>query len=107
MGKKPLKSRVQEDLTCCLVCHRSPTQIHHVFYGYGRRKLSEKYGYIVALCLDHHTGDHGIHTNNKQLEMDLKRMCQEDFEAHIGSRDEFRKIFGKSYLGGGGLKKWR
>lgn len=106
MGKKQLKSRVQEDLSCCIVCHRSPTQIHHVFFGYGNRRNSEKYGYIVGLCLDHHTGAHGIHTNNKQLETDLKRMCQMDFEENIGTRDDFRKIFGKSYLGRKGLTKW-
>ena len=105
MGKK-LKSRVQEDLTCCLVCHRSPVQIHHVFFGYGTRKNSEKYGSIEALCFDHHTGDRGIHHRNIQLDMDLKRMCQEDFEANIGTRDDFRKIFGKSYLGRKGLTKW-
>ena len=101
MGKK-LKSRVQEDLDVCIDCGHSPAQRHHVFFGTSvNKRNSEKYGYIVALCLDHHTGDHGIHAGNKVLEHRLKRMCQEDFEKNFGTRDEFRKIFGKSYLGGG------
>lgn len=108
MGKKQIKSRVQEDLSHCIVCGRSPTQIHHVFFGWtGNRDKSEKYGYVVGLCFEHHTGSkNGVHFN-KQLELELKRMCQEDFEKNIGTRDQFRKIFGKSYLSGGGLKKWR
>jgi len=80
------------------VCGKSPAQIHHVFFGWGNRKNSDKYGYIVGLCLYHHTGsDEAVHFN-KALELKLKRMCQEDFEANIGTREEFRKIFGKSYL---------
>ena len=108
MGKKQVKSRIQEDLNACIVCGRSPTQIHHVFFGWtGNREKSEKYGYVVGLCLEHHTGHNGIHAGNKTLEYELKRKCQEDFEANFGNRDEFRKIFGKSYLGGGGLHKWQ
>ena len=107
MGKKQIKSRVQEDLTRCYVCGREPAQIHHVFFGWSNRQNSEKYGYVVGLCFDHHTGHMGVHTGNKSLELELKRMCQEDFEKNIGTRDEFRKIFGKSYLSGGGLHKWQ
>lgn len=102
MGKKQIKSRVQEDLNTCYVCGKSPTQIHHVFFGWtGNRLNSEKYGYVVGLCFEHHTGSSkGVHFN-KVLEHQLKRLCQEDFEKNIGTRDEFRKIFGKSYLEGG------
>lgn len=97
MGKK--QSRIQEDIETCYVCGRSPTQIHHVFFGWtGNRQSSEKYGYVVGLCFEHHTGGKDAVHFNKALELKLKRMCQEDFEANIGTREEFRKIFGKSYL---------
>ena len=101
MGKKQIKSRVQEDLSKCLVCGKSPTQIHHVFFGWGNRQNSEKYGYIVGLCMYHHTGSKDAVHCNKVLEHRLKRMCQEEFEKNVGTREEFRKIFGKSYLEGG------
>ena len=45
----------------------------------------------------HHTGDHGVHFN-KPMDMRLKKYTQEQFEAKIGTREDFRRIFGKSYL---------
>lgn len=70
---------------------------HHVYSGSGRRKLAEKYGCWCYLCHEHHTGDTGAHFNQR-LNRWLKEECQVDFEAKCGTRDEFRKIFGRSYL---------
>ena len=39
----------------------------------------------------------GVH-NNKELDNQLKVMAQEVFEKECGSREDFRSIFGKSYL---------
>jgi hypothetical protein len=72
-----------------------------VFFGWGNRQNSEKYGYVVGLCMYHHTGSKDAVHCNKVLEHKLKRMCQEEFEKNVGTREEFRKIFGKSYLEGG------
>ena len=35
---------------------------------------------------------------NKQIDNKLKRMAQEYYEEHYGSREDFRQEFGKSYL---------
>ena len=35
---------------------------------------------------------------NSTIDLQLKRMAQEYYETHYGSREEFRQEFGKSYL---------
>lgn len=73
---------------------------HHCFEGgtSGRRKMSEKYGLTVMLCYQHHRDSKiGVHFDKKN-ELIIKRMAQEYYEANIGSRDDFRRDFIKSYL---------
>lgn len=38
----------------------------------------------------------GVHFD-KELDIELKQKCQKEFEKN-GTREEFRRIFGKSYL---------
>ena len=59
--------------------------------------MSEQYGMKVWLCQEHHTGNTGVHFN-KELDLKLKRMGQEYFENHYGSREVFIRTFGRSYL---------
>lgn len=81
---------------CCLCGTTQNIQRHHVFGGTANRKLSEKYGLCANLCMACHIGDDGVHFNqDKNLE--LKRIYQHVFEIEH-TREEFRKIFGKSYL---------
>lgn len=44
---------------------------------------------------------HGVHAGQgaKLIDTKLKTMAQKYFESHYGSREDFRRIFGKSYLG--------
>ena len=68
-----------------------------VFYGTANRKKSEEFGCWVYLCAGHHNmTDYSVHFN-KELDLKLKKECQKEFEKY-GSREEFRRIFGKSYL---------
>lgn len=70
---------------------------HHIFGGVANRKLSEKYGCWIYLCAYHHNmSDDGIHFN-KELDTRIKEECQKEFEKYE-SREDFRRIFGKSYL---------
>lgn len=80
----------------CFVCERTPVQQHHIFNGWANRKWSERYGCWCYLCLEHHTGKSGVH-EEIELDLKLKRLCQAKFE-ETHSREEFRSIFGKSYL---------
>ena len=93
--KKPRKMVI--DLGHCMVCGRPRPHIHHCIYGTSNRAKSEKYGLVVPLCYEHHLGAYSPH-NNRDFDLKLKCMAQEYFEANYGSRDDFRKEFGKSYL---------
>lgn len=71
---------------------------HHIYGGVGRRALSEKYGCKVWLCGFHHNmSNQGVHFDSDKDD-ELKRACQEKWEEVYGSREDFRKVFRKSYL---------
>lgn len=67
-----------------------------MFFGHGRRQLSEEYGMKVYLCPDHHRGPMGPH-RNRSFDLYLKRMCQTKFE-ETHTRDEFMRLFRRNYL---------
>ena len=81
----------------CMVCGSPYVQIHHVIYGTANRKQSDKYGLVVPLCQEHHTGQTGVHFN-KKFDLFLKKEAQRKYEQKYGNREDFRRIFGKSYL---------
>ena len=83
----------------CVVCGSPYVQKHHIFSG-SKRKFAEKYGYIIPLCMTHHTGDEGIHLhgNSNALALSWKRKAQQHYEAHYGTREDFIRECGKSYL---------
>ena len=83
----------------CFVCG-TPLDLHkhHIFYGTGRRKLSEKHGCWCYLCGRHHNlSNDGVHFD-KALDMTLKKWCQVEWEWRNGTTEDFIKVFGRSYL---------
>lgn len=90
--------------TCylCMKLHdddsvKAVRQEHHVFGGTANRKLSEKYGLKVYLCLAHHlTGPEAVHKDAKVAIL-LKKEGQRAFQKRYTDMD-FMKIFGKNYL---------
>lgn len=92
-----MKSILVDDLKYCCICGRSDPQMHHVFEG-PDRKLSDKYGLILPLCLAHHTeGPDAVHINNV-VNRALKMYAQSVFEHKIGTREKFMNEFRKSYI---------
>ena len=82
----------------CRICGSNfMVERHHIFYGVANRKLAERYGCWCYLCRYHHTGDKGVHFN-KDLDLKLKRQCQQAWMAKYGSKEDFVKIFGRNYL---------
>lgn len=67
---------------------------HHIFKGRNRQK-SEAYGLKVWLCHEHHAELHG--KDGHDLDLYLQRVGQMKFE-ETGSREDFRREFGKSYI---------
>ena len=81
----------------CYVCKtKLQLEEHHVFFGSGRRKLSDQYGMVVVLCHTHHRGKKGPHLC-RETDLMLKSKYQAIFE-QTHTREEFQQIFGRSYL---------
>ena len=72
---------------------------HHIYFGTGRRRISEMFGFWVWLKPEYHNASRfGVHgMDGHELDMKLKRECQAEFEK-THTREEFRALIGKSYL---------
>lgn len=82
----------------CYICgqERRYLEEHHVFGG-PNRKLSEKHGLKVHLCLEcHRDSKIGVHFN-KERRMELQAIAQKEFENKYG-HEKFMEIFGKSWI---------
>ena len=93
MAKK-YKSIITSDLDHCYLCGAPYPQIHHIFNGSMKAK-SEKYGLVMPLCMNHHTGAEGVHTIPGKM-TETKAFGQKMFELYYPELD-FLKIFGKNY----------
>ena len=81
----------------CFLCGRKTMlETHHIMAG-SNRKLSTKYGLVVTLCHDCHTGKDGAQYNPEVGDY-LKREAQMAFE-EIYSHEEWMSVFRKNYLG--------
>lgn len=82
----------------CYITHRTDNlHLHHIYFGSGYRKLSDKYGCTVWLTAEwHNASNHGVHFN-RELDLKLKMECQRRFEEVYPDLD-FRSVFGKNYL---------
>lgn len=90
-----MKSILQEDKKC-FICGSLQVHEHHIYFG-ANRKASENNGFKVYLCPAHHNMSNcGVHFN-RQLDLQLKQLCQRKFE-ETHSREEFMKLIGKNYL---------
>ena len=95
MGKKS-QSAIVKSMEYCYECGKPYPEVHHIFFG-SRRKLSDKYGYVLPLCYEHHRGDRSPHKDRNQ-DLIYKRIAQMHFEENHGTRNDFIRVFGKSYL---------
>jgi hypothetical protein len=100
-----MKSIMQEEDDICYLCGQEANyenghlEEHHVFFGKGNRKKSEKYGLKVNLhafkC--HRLGPGSVH-KNKMVRRALEAKAQEKFEEVHGNRELFYKEFGVNRL---------
>lgn len=80
------------------MCQGIATDTHHCLFGNKRAKADE-YGLTVKLCRTCHNRVHNPRNDwDKESQEYLKREAQYAFEEKVGTREEFRQIFGKSYL---------
>ena len=95
---KRLCSVFTDDMDHCFFTGSALVERHHIFGG-SSRKASEKYGFVVPLRPDlHPNGVQADRSKSKEIDLYLKQNAQKYFEENCGTREEFRGIFGKSYL---------
>lgn len=83
----------------CFICgYGGHLDCHHAFEGgtSGRRQRSDKRELTVMLCRNCHNEVHAKPNQGKDLF--IKQTAQKYYEENIGTRDDFRREFIKSYL---------
>lgn len=89
------RSILQAERTC-LICGSPRTEVHHIYFGQGRRRISDLNGFIAFLCPEHHRGQYSPH-QDRETDLWLKKRCQTVYEENH-TRAEFMALIGKSYL---------
>jgi hypothetical protein len=91
------KSILQTEKVCFITGSTENLHYHHIYFGAGLRKISDKHGFGVYLRADwHNMADYGVHFNSA-LDLNLKRMCQKKFE-ETHTREEFMNLIHRNYL---------
>jgi hypothetical protein len=90
-----IKSILTNDFDHCFICGSPNPQWHHIMNGANKTK-SEKYGLLVPLCMTHHTGMFGVHTDPERMR-NMRKAGQRRFEELYG-HDKWMEVFGKNYL---------
>ena len=94
------KSIVTEYQNICFFCGRSAECEHHLLFGRRIKQLAEEDGLKVPSCNNcHNMGkiNERLH-DNSMAEKLSKQLGQAIYENKIGTREEFRKRYGKSWL---------
>lgn len=94
---KRLTSVFTTDMDHCFYTGNTPVERHHIF-GASNRDRSEKYGFVVPLSPELHPNGAMAGADAKLIDTVLKLKAQKYYEEHYGSRDDFIKEFGRSYL---------
>ena len=94
-----------DDYKTCFLCKRNGNgdrleRHHQHIFGGSRRKLSEKYGLVVYLCGSrcHLEGKYSVHQNAEVMDYVHKygqKLAQEKYGWTV---EQFREIFGASYI---------
>lgn len=83
------------DKRCYFCSTQTGLERHHI-YGGRNRKISDKHGFMVWLCVEHHRGNNGVH-RNRETDLIIKRFCQKKYEK-THTREQFIKLIGRNYI---------
>lgn len=89
-----VKSIITDDLDHCYLCGMPKQNIHHCIHGTANRKHSDRLGLVIPVCYQCHQAIH----STRKLDLQVMQGAQRVFEEKIGNREDFRRIFGKSWL---------
>lgn len=83
----------------CFFCGKTDSlQEHHCVGGNANRKIADKYGLTIWLCVYHHTGGKKSVHQDYSMNLQVKQYAQRYFEENIGDRELWMREFGKNYL---------
>lgn len=84
----------------CFFCGKPAECEHHLLFGKGIRPLAEEDGLKVPSCHRCHNLGMTIEKvhDNPMAEKLSKMLGQAIYEKELGTREDFRKRYGKSYL---------
>ena len=88
-----MKSILQDE-TVCFFCGTTHWLEEHHIFGASNRKHSEKFGLKCYLCKRHHELVH----RDIETALILKQRAQEEWEKQYGDRNDFMRVFGRSYI---------
>lgn len=95
-----MQSIIPGDDEYCYLCKKigvttRATDVHHMVFGTGKRKLADEDGLTVHLCRLHHRLLHDRGGNKEELQT----LAQEVWQTHYGkTKEDFIARYGKSYL---------
>lgn len=91
------RSILQSAEECWFCGKRYGLHTHHIYFGNANRKISDKQGFTVRLCAEHHNmSNHCVHSD-RAMDLELKKACQRAYEDKGHTRDEFIALIGKNY----------
>ena len=106
-SSKKWKSILQKDDGSCFLCSilhgdqsRKEVEKHHIFGGNRWRSVSEKNGFYVNLCIEHHrTGSEAVHDSKRSGEMKqiLFEACEKKY-LETNSLESWMQLMGKSWI---------
>lgn len=85
---------MQNTKKCYITGRTYPLHKHHCIPGFGTRSQCEKYGLWVWLTPDVH---YRVHNTSDGTDLYIRQQAQRAFEK-THTREEWHKIFGRSYL---------
>lgn len=89
--------KFQEEERCWVCGSTQNLHLHHIFFGTANRKISDKNGFVVFLCYDHHEGNQGVH-HNIDLDLKLKVECERWYLKRGHTISDFISLIGKNYI---------
>lgn len=95
-----MQSIVPGDDEFCYLCKRMSlknrgTDVHHMLFGTGKRKLADEDGLTVHLCRLHHAILHDRGDYKEELQKEAQQIWQIHYQK---SKEDFIARYGKSYI---------
>lgn len=94
-----MKSIITDKKECWVCGDTQHLHEHHIFFGTGKRQISEREGLKVWLCPKHHNFSKEAVHFNPELDKELKILGETTWcEKNDKTPEDFIELMGKNYL---------